>query len=137
IALFKDNITITNFDAEIYIENYIPNLPVNTLIYLDPPYYDKGSLLYLNAYKKGDHARLSDTIQSKVNHKWVLSYDGVTDIIDLYKQRRHFLYDLQYSAAKVYKGKEIFIFCDSLTIPIVSSLLNINAGIESLIETQN
>ena len=54
---------------------------------------------------KGDHARLAQTIQKKINHNWVLSYDGIPQIVDLYSDRRYFLYNLQYSAAKAYKGQ--------------------------------
>ncbi len=133
ISIFKDNITITNFDAETYIENYIPNLPLNTLIYLDPPYYEKGSQLYLNAYKKDDHKRIARVIQNLTSHKWILSYDGVQDIVDLYKNKRHFLYDLQYTAAKVYKGKEIFIFSDEVALPQKCSLKHIAEGIKQLV----
>ena len=133
IARFKENIHLTNLDAEYYIQNYIPNLPKNTLIYLDPPYYEKGSQLYLNAYKKTDHARISHVIQSEINHNWVLSYDGVPDIVNLYKKRRHFLYDLQYSAAKVYKGKEVFVFADKLKLPKQCSLKHIEIGLNNLV----
>lgn len=132
IALHKDKISITNFDAEYYIKNYIPNLPQNTLVYFDPPYYEQGSNLYLNSYKKEDHCRLAKAIQ-KVRHKWILSYDGVYDIVKLYSRRRHFLYDLQYSAAKVYKGKEVFIFCDRLKLPTVCSLKHIQEGMNNLV----
>lgn len=134
MALFKNNISVTNFDAEYYIKNYIPNLPENSLIYLDPPYYEKGSQLYLNAYKKGDHEQLSIVIQNEIKQKWVLSYDGVPDIVDLYSQRRHFLYNLQYNAAKVYKGREIFIFSDQIAIPDHCSLSHIDIGIQNLIQ---
>lgn len=133
IALFKNQITVTNFDAEKFIEDYIPNLPQDTLVYLDPPYYEKGSELYLNAYQKGDHARIAKTIQKSIHHKWVLSYDGVTDILELYSQRRHFLYDLQYNAAKVYKGKEVFVFCDNLTLPTKCKLKHIEEGMKNLV----
>lgn len=133
ITRFKDNIFLTNFDAEYYIQNYIPNLPQDTLVYLDPPYYEKGSELYLNAYKKNDHARISEVIQNEINHKWVLSYDGVPDIVSLYKNRRHFFYDLQYTAARVYKGKEIFIFSDRLNLPKKCSLKHIDIGLNNLI----
>lgn len=133
IALFRDQITITNSDAEDYIENYIPKLPTNTLVYLDPPYYEKGSELYLNAYQKSDHARIANTIQKSIKHKWVLSYDGVPDILSLYSKRRHFLYDLQYNAAKVYKGKEVFVFCDKLKLPTQCSLKHIEVGIKNLV----
>ncbi|HEY5393012.1 MAG TPA: DNA adenine methylase [Hanamia sp.] len=133
IARFKDNIFLTNFDAEYYIQNYIPNLPKNTLIYLDPPYYEKGIKLYLNAYKKTDHARISKVIQTEIKHNWVLSYDGVPDIVNLYKKRRHFLYDLQYSASKVYKGKEVFVFADKLKLPKQCSLKHIGIGLNNLV----
>lgn len=133
IIKFKDNIFISNYDAEFYIQNYIPNLPKNTLVYLDPPYYEKGSKLYLNAYKKTDHARIAKVIQKEISHKWVLSYDGVPDIIDLYKRRRHFLYDLQYNAAKVYKGREIFIFGDNVRLPKQCSLNHIDIGLKRII----
>lgn len=133
ITRYKDNIFLTNFDAEYYIQNYIPNLPQDTLIYLDPPYYEKGSELYLNAYKKTDHARISEVIQNEIKHRWVLSYDGVPDIVSLYKNRRHFFYDLQYTAAKVYKGKEIFIFSDKLNLPTQCCLKHIDIGLNNLI----
>ena len=133
IVRYKDNIHLTNFDAEYYIQNYIPNLPQNTLLYLDPPYYEKGSELYLNAYKKTDHARISQVIQTEIKHNWVLSYDGVPDIVNLYKKRRYFLYDLQYSAAKVYKGKEIFVFADKLKLPKQCSLKHIDIGLNNIV----
>lgn len=135
ITKFNNNIHLTNLDAEQYIKNYLPNLPKNSLVYLDPPYYEKGGDLYLNAYKKGDHERISNVIQQEIDHKWVLSYDGVPDIINLYKNRRHFLYDLQYNAEKVYKGKEIFIFGDSTILPERCSIKNIEIGLNSLVST--
>lgn len=132
INLFKDKISITNLDAEFYIDNYITNLPQDTLVYLDPPYFNKASNLYINSYKNADHARLSNIIQNNIFHNWVLSYDGVQEILDLYSERRHFVYDLQYSASKNYMGKEIFIFCDRLELPETCSLKNIDIGMKNI-----
>ena len=136
IALFKSQIFVTNFDAEFYIKNYISNLGDNCLVYLDPPYFEKGSNLYLNSYKKEDHEHLSKVIQSEIKHKWILSYDGVPEIVSMYSIRKHFIYDLQYNAEKVYKGKEIFIFCDNLEIPKYCSLEYINKGILNLVNSE-
>lgn len=133
IGLFRQQISLTNFDAEFYIANYIPNLPQNCLVYLDPPYYNKASELYLNSYLKSDHARISNVVQNEIHHNWILSYDGVPEIIDLYDERRNFLYDLQYTAGKVYKGKEIFIFSDAINIPRQSSLKHVDKGIQSML----
>jgi DNA adenine methylase len=137
ISIFSDKIHVTNFDAEYYITNYITNLPLeNTLIYLDPPYYEKAGNLYLNSYSKDEHAQIAKTIQNSINHKWVLSYDGVPQILELYTKRRQFLYDLQYNASRVYQGKEVFIFSDDLTIPKTCSLKNIDIALQgTLYET--
>lgn len=133
IGRYKDRITITNMDAESYINEYLPQLPTDCLIYLDPPYYNKAKALYLNAYNKNDHSRLAQTIQGKINHNWVLSYDGVPQIVELYSDRRHFLYNLQYSAAKSYKGQEVFIFCDQIALPARCSLASVNEGLQTLV----
>lgn len=132
IAIYKDKIHISNFDAEYYINNYIPNLPQNSLIYLDPPYYNKASELYLNSYKNNDHSRIAQSIQLNINHNWILSYDGVPEILDLYTNRRHFLYDLQYSAQTVKKGKEVFIFDDNLKLPSKCVLPHVNEGLKTI-----
>lgn len=122
IGYKKDVIHVTNMDAENYIKNYIPRTPKKTLVYCDPPYYDKSSGLYLDEYIKGDHERISKTIQNKLKRPWILSYDGADKILSYYEQRRYFLYDLQYHAANPYKGKEVFIFCDAINLPESSSL---------------
>jgi len=76
----------------------------------------------LNAYKNDDHARIGDKIQNDIKQNWVLSYDGVDEILEIYTNRRHFLYNLQYSAQTVKKGKEVFIFDDDLILPNKCSL---------------
>jgi len=130
IAMRADDITLSNQDAEQYLVDDINLLPANTLIYFDPPYYEKASGLYLDFYRKSDHARLAGVIQSITDVKWVLSYDGAPQIIDLYKSRKFFTYDLQYNASTIYKGKEVFVFCDDLLIPNRSKLHYINTGLQ-------
>lgn len=43
-------------------------------IYLDPPYVEKGSMLYKHAMTDDDHARLAESIKLS-NSRWVISYD--------------------------------------------------------------
>lgn len=133
IGYLNKQIFISNLDAEDYIKEYLPKLPDNCLIYLDPPYFNKGSELYLNSYRKSDHARLAEVIQNEIKQKWVLSYDGVPEILNLYASKRHFLYDLQYSAANVYKGEEVFVFCNDINLPKSCSLKHVNVGLNNLI----
>ncbi|MDP4231619.1 MAG: DNA adenine methylase [Bacteroidota bacterium] len=131
IALVRDKVSLTQFDAEYYIRHYVAALPKNTLVYLDPPYYEKGSKLYHNFYGKTDHARLAQVIQSSLKHKWILSYDCVPEVLGFYQKRRHFFYGLQYNASSVYKGREVFILGDSVKLPSESSLDHVNKGIQA------
>lgn len=55
----------------------------NSIIYLDPPYFDKGNDLYQHGLNYDDHLRLSELLK-KTNHKWLLSYDDCPEIRDLY-----------------------------------------------------
>lgn len=53
------------------------------LIYLDPPYYEKGNELYQCAFKTKDHETLMKCLRES-NHEWVLSYDDCDDVRKLY-----------------------------------------------------
>jgi DNA adenine methylase len=132
IAGKSQAITLSNLDTEIYLERELRNMPDNSLIYFDPPYYEKAHGLYLDFYHKRDHSRLADIIQAIDEVKWILSYDSAPAILDLYQERRSFTYDLQYNAATVYKGKEVFVFCDNLILPSASRLEYINEGLKQL-----
>lgn len=131
IALRASSIVLKNWDAERFIEQYVPTLPKNTLVYCDPPYFDKANRLYLNSYDEEDHRRIAKVIQSSLNRKWLVSYDSVPEIIEYYGKRRSFTYDLQYNASRVYLGREVFIFSDDLQLPRESSLRNIDDAIKA------
>lgn len=111
ILLCKDMLTnarITDFDFQEVIEH-----PGNeVLLYLDPPYYHKGNLLYRCHMNHEDHVRLSDCLQ-QTNHKFFLTYDDCSEIRELYADWAHL-----YSASWFYSssnkkariiGKELFI----------------------------
>jgi DNA adenine methylase len=129
IASRKNSIAITNWDAEKFILDYIPALSEDTLVYCDPPYYEKSSRLYLDNYNAQDHKRIAGVIQAQLCRKWIVSYDASVEITSLYSQRRSFSYDLQYNASRPYKGREVFIFSDDVKIPTRSSLACVDYGI--------
>ena len=122
IGSLRNSISLCNLDAEDFFSIHVPSLPNQTLVYCDPPYYEKASRLYLNHYKPDDHERIAKIIQRLENVKWMVSYDGGEQILSYYADRRKFLYKLQYNASRVYKGNEVFIFSDDLTIPRSSIL---------------
>jgi DNA adenine methylase len=129
IAAKKKLITLKNWDAEKFILKHIPTLPKKSLVYCDPPYFHKASRLYLNHYKPGDHARIASVIQRDLVRPWIVSYDGVQEILGFYAKRRSFLYDLQYNAGRAYKGREVFVFSDDLILPSESVIPSVNVAL--------
>lgn len=129
IASLRARISIKNMDAEAFITHNVPEMPKETLVYCDPPYFAKSSRLYLDSYGAEDHERLSRLIQSQLHRKWVVSYDRAPEILSYYMRRRSFVYDLQYSASKVYRGSEVFVFSDDLKLPQGSSIPSIDAAL--------
>jgi DNA adenine methylase len=118
IARYRSRIKLYNDDAAEFIQKIIKKVPEKSLIYLDPPYYVKGEGLYDNYYKHDDHAVLSKIISKHIKRqRWMVSYDNVPQVFELYKNFRHSVYNINYSAADRYKGAEILFFCDDLIIP--------------------
>jgi DNA adenine methylase len=119
IARYSDRVHLYNLDAAEFIRKILPGLPKKTLVYLDPPYYAKGKDLYENHYEPQDHAAIAKIISSQIKHKWIVSYDNVSAIAELYRRHRSITYNLNYSASEKYSGAEIMIFSDELLIPDV------------------
>jgi DNA adenine methylase len=63
--------------------------------------------------------------------KWIVSYDSAPEILGHYAKRKSFTYELQYNAAKAYKGSELFIFSDKLKVPKTSTTPFIARGLQS------
>ncbi len=118
IARYKDKIKVYNLDAIDLILKLRPRLPKKSLFYFDPPYYVKGKDLYLNFYKDEDHKRIADEISKIDIQKWIVTYDDVTQIRDLYTTFKSKTYKLSYSAGNNNKtGQEIMIFSNNLYAP--------------------
>ena len=71
-------------------------------------------------------------IQEKLKHPWIVSYDCVPDILEIYSERRSIVYGLQYNAATAYKGIEAIFVADQLTIPASSKVPCIDAALKKL-----
>jgi len=113
IASYRDKIKLYNQDAIKFLKNTSKKLPEKTLIYLDPPYYVKGKDLYMNHYGPKDHKEVAIGIK-KVKQNWVITYDNVPPIEQLYKGYKKRRYSLTYSAGNTKKGKEIIFFSKGL-----------------------
>ena len=115
IAAHKDRITISNLDAIEFLRER--SFSPKTLIYADPPYFEKGKALYMDYYSAQDHAALSEFIRTQVKVPWIVSYDSVPEILFMYSFARHRDLRINYSAAKKQTATEVMFFSDSLIIP--------------------
>ncbi len=118
IALYKERIAVFNMDAIDFLRKEIVNsgLLKRSLIYLDPPYYIKGKRLYLNYYQHDDHAQLARFIRKQKDIKWILSYDNVPQIRELYSGMDQVPFNLRYSAHVAKVGSELLIYDNTITI---------------------
>lgn len=128
IYLNKDKISLYNSDAEMFIKNTLPCLPEKTLVYLDPPYYVKGQGLYENHYAHDDHLKIAELVQNDIKHPWIVSYDNVSEIADMYKNAESIVYGINYSAQNRYEGSEIMFFSNELQIPDIENPSNLKAS---------
>lgn len=107
IAEQKKRIRLFNLDALDFIKE-LKKTRRKTLVYFDPPYYQKGELLYLNHYRPEDHERLCKQI-IKCQLPWLLSYDNRPEIAALYSGAPTYRKNLRYSVATPSIGSELII----------------------------
>lgn len=121
IATYKNKIKIYNKDAISLIDeiNSKPK-PKGSIIYFDPPYYDKGSSLYLNHYHGQDHLDVSNKIKEINDIHWIVSYDNVSAINALYNEYRKKEYSFKHTAYESREGKEVLFFSPGLILPEIS-----------------
>ncbi|BDG59743.1 restriction endonuclease subunit M [Caldinitratiruptor microaerophilus] len=96
IAARRRHISLYCEDAVQLIEGLQSDLPAKTLLYLDPPYYSKGSQLYRNFYNSEDHTKISKVV-SQLRHPWLVTYDDCDFIRGLYQGFPSVTFSLYYS----------------------------------------
>lgn len=123
IAQYKSHIHLYNKDIESFIKKYLPKYQNNAFIYFDPPYYNKGNKLYKNFFVYEDHKRISKLIK-ELNCCWMVTYDDVDEIYELYKDYICKQFDLTYSVANSGKKSEIMFLSDETLWPSKAELKN-------------
>lgn len=114
IAKFSDKIIVSNLDAIDFLKKIKGE---NIIVYLDPPYYVNGKFLYMNHYKHDDHLFLSDFLKTISNFKWVLSYDNVKEIRDMYSDLDLYEFSLIYTAQNIKNGRELLTHSKNIIFP--------------------
>lgn len=120
IALYKNKVSVSNMDAIDFLREGRSRWSEKTLVYLDPPYYEKGRDLYYNYYKYSDHKSVAEATREITTAKWIVSYDDVLPIHELYDHEAWLQYTIGYSARAVGRGREAMFFSPSLIVPDVA-----------------
>lgn len=115
ISRYNDRIHLTNLDAVHFLAS-CSNLPDNSLMFIDPPYFKKGPGLYTSFYQPEDHSILSKQVL-KLKSPWIVTYDDVPQIRELYRSRRQFCFDINYSLQEKRIGTELLIASKGLKMP--------------------
>lgn len=110
ISEFKSKIKMYNKDTSDFIKQNIKKMKKDYFIFFDPPYFNKGKQLYHNYYNEKDHKNLSLKIKTIKNIPWIVTYDNVQSIKNMYSEYNQIEYSLNYSTGKKHNGKEIMIF---------------------------
>ena len=86
--------------------------------FMDPPYFEKGPTLYMNALNPPYHAALAQVLRTLNDTPWVLTYDDCPEVRALYQDWAAIRsYSLRYSASKRRRGGELLIAPHWMILP--------------------
>lgn len=122
IAERRRHISVYNKDIISLLRNYSAGFGDNAFYYFDPPYYNKGQKLYKNFFTHQDHQRIHDVIVGEITAPWIMTYDDVEEIAELYRGFGSRRFDLTYSAANKGIASELMIFSDIRCCPTAEQL---------------
>lgn len=128
VSGMKDSIILKNDDAIIFLKNVLPKgkKRKRSFVYLDPPYVNKASRLYLNAYDQKDHRDIAIYLKTQKSFSWVLSYDDNELVRYLYDACEVCHLPIRYSLQSKRLANELIIFPKYMAMPTIQS--SIKAG---------
>ncbi len=116
IGRMREQITVLGMDARDLLLRKSKRFSKKTLIYLDPPYYVKGSHLYRNHYRPEDHADIAACAQQS-KHPMLITYDDVPEIRELYSGMSSLNFSLKYSTGMTRPIASEVLFYKNLCLP--------------------
>ncbi|MCY4372991.1 MAG: DNA adenine methylase [Spirochaetaceae bacterium] len=119
ISQRRESIKVTNMDARDFLVQHLPRGRERRRVfaYLDPPYHSNGSRLYLNRYRDRDHKELARYMQRQRMLNWVMSYDDVPRVRDLYASCTVGSLSIRYSFQRVTRTRELVIAPTHVHLP--------------------
>lgn len=110
----RHRIQIFNLDARQFMGM---NFPDNSFFFIDPPYFVKGGQLYKNSFTDQDHREIAE-IMRRLNYPWIVTYDNVGTIIEMYNFTTYQEYNLTYTVERKYVGTEVMFYKNDLNVAL-------------------
>ena len=115
VAEYRERINVSSEDGIEFIERLEPR---STFYFIDPPYFEKGPTLYLNALDADYHGRLASSLKDLSDEAWVLTYDDCPEVRRLYQGWATIRpFSLRYAAAEKRSGSELLITPNWMRLP--------------------
>lgn len=119
ISARAEDIELHNLDATDFIGQVLD--PVSRreeklLANFDPPYVEKGPELYKNSFRDADHRSLAARISS-CRFPWIVTYDAVPLVDQMYAKFDRYELEVGYSAASVRRAKETLVAGPGIKVP--------------------
>jgi DNA adenine methylase len=115
VAEYRERIRVSCDDGVHFIQTLDPE---SSFFFIDPPYFKKGPMLYLNALDGDYHRRLAAQLKTMRNAAWVLTYDDCAEVRQMYRGWAALRpFSLRYAAAERRPGKEILITPKWIRLP--------------------
>jgi len=131
IARARRRVSLTRLDAVEFLKSHAADWNRKTLVYLDPPYFEKGPDLYYNFYKHDDHAGVAAAVHRLRNVSWIVSYDDAMPIHGLYTQSSWLQYTIGYSARGRVRGREAMFMSTGLSVPpVTGSMIELDRWVD-------
>ena len=125
IGAMAHQITVLGLDALELLTDVGPGLPRKSLVYLDPPYYVKGSLLYRNHYQPADHSAIAACVH-QAGYPVVVTYDDCPQVRELYAGMPGTTFSLHYSTHSGRPKTSEALFYRNLALPFDPAMTRSN-----------
>ena len=112
----SDRIGLHERDALDFVENVVPGIDRQHLVFLDPPYFHKSAQLYRNLYDLADHEALSSTARN-ISVPWFMTYDNCPEIAGLYRGMNQHVFSAITSAGSTRESRPELLIYDNLMLP--------------------
>lgn len=128
IASFSERITVCSLhglDLLQMADAHAKNSGDRVFCFIDPPYVEKGRLLYFDGMDAEDHEQLANYLSRRRSFSWILTYDDCDEVRDMYDGFDTAPLQIAYSASRRRAGEEVLMASPGLLLPSKQSSLRV------------